>query len=62
MPEKEVKRIAGKDLEPHQLYGVLEHLRGSDQIFVLDVRDANGTTRKMMVTKRKFDELGDRNK
>lgn len=58
MPEKDVRRIAGKDLQPFELASVLEHLRTTDQVVMAKVKDKNQVERLMLLTKRKAEELG----
>lgn len=57
LPEKEVRRIAGRDLQPFELASVLEHLRTTDQIVMGKIKDKNGVERLMLLTKRKAEEV-----
>ena len=57
MPEKEVRRLAGKDLDPHQLLNVLDHLKGTEEIITVKLPDSNGVARWTIFTKKKYEEL-----
>lgn len=57
LPEKVLKRLIEKDLNPMEQISVIRHLTETEQVFVRDVKDSKGVIRKMIMTREKLEQV-----